>query len=349
MLVPFIHAQIYDENIGGGDDAYGDDAYAAGGDGDDAYGDDTYGDDAAYAAGDDDAYNDDAYNNDDEGEGENQLYNQYEDSDPLDILAYSEACNIELFGSACPDPYGIKQGYDNTLKRALKNKPSMNGGLGKQAMQIASFGLFAVGAVLFAAAYIIRKRSADRIINDKDATLLSPEPMEKPRSLIHTVSSKARKLKEKFQDFAEEEVDDSDESISSTMFNVVDSPSKDDSYIQLNNDSPTEEDEPAPIPSPEKPVLATVDPIPVSAEPSAQSGLEPAAPSPVRTSSGVSAASPVASAASSFVASPVATEASTTPTKKKMKKKRPLLNKISKTLFGKKNRSVVKTSSSASI
>ena len=48
-------------------------------------------------------------------------YNQYADSDPLDILAYSEACSIELYGSACPDPFGIKKGYDSTLRRATRN------------------------------------------------------------------------------------------------------------------------------------------------------------------------------------------------------------------------------------
>lgn len=211
--------------------------------GDDSYGDDAYANDGYVAAyGDDDAYNDDAYN--DDGKEEGGQYNQYDDSDPLDILAYSEACSIELFGSACPDPFGIKNGYESALGRALKkSRSSAFGGGRMQPMQLASLVLLALGAVLFVAAFIVRKRSSERSISDKDDALMASTPSKKPRRATRDRKS----LREKFQNYSKKEVADDA---------VVDSPSKDDSYIHLNNDSPTEEDEPTPIPSPEKPAVS---------------------------------------------------------------------------------------------
>ena len=49
---------------------------------------------------------------------------------------------------------------------------------------------------------------SERSINDKEDALIASTPLKKPRSLIHSASKKARKLKEKFQDFAEEEFHD---------------------------------------------------------------------------------------------------------------------------------------------
>jgi hypothetical protein len=95
-------------------------------------------------------------------------------------------------------------------------------------------------------------------------------PAKTPRSLIQSISSRAsnrdRNSKETFQDFAPEEAGVPQGSL------VTASASNDDSYIQLNNESPMEEDEPTPtlsieklvvdpdeatlIPLPEKPVVA---------------------------------------------------------------------------------------------
>lgn len=244
--------QIYNQSgsLSMGDDGYGDDTYA------DAAGDDAYANDGYVAAYGDDyvAYNDDgndAYNDDgnqEDGEGGN--YNQYADSDPLDILAYSEACSIQLYGSACPDPFGIKKGYDSTLRRALKVLPSSTyGDGGKQTMQIASLVLLALGVVLLAAAFIVRMTFPKRSIYHKEDALIASKPSRNPRNTIHSASTRGRKW--------------NDTEAHMTTFpsvSVVDSISKDDSYIQLNKDSPTEEDEPASIPSPEKPVVTPLEP-----------------------------------------------------------------------------------------
>lgn len=226
------------------------------------------------AADDDDAYDDDdTYTREEGGQ-----YNQYADSDPLDILAFSEACSIELYGSACPDPFGIKKGYESTLRRATTKRYSAYGGHGKQAMQIASIVLLSLSAVIFVAAFIVRNRSSKRSIrfsegsiSDKVDALIASTSFEKQRSLIHSASMKARRLKEKFQEFAEEETDDD------TL------PSKEHSYVA----------------------------------PSESAGLDP--------SESVIASVPVESSTS---------------TKKKKKRKHPWLNKVSKTIFGKKDASL---------
>ena len=123
--------------------------------------------------------------------------------------------------------------------------------------------------------------SQNAAINEKENALIASTPLKKPPTLVHSVSSsasnKARKLKEKFQDFAEEEVDGDTEASETDgpAVRVVGSPnSKDDSYVQFNNDSPTKEDEPNPealyilrvLPSPERPLIppyesAFLDPV----------------------------------------------------------------------------------------
>ena len=66
----------------------------------------------------------------------------------------------------------------------------------------------------------------------------------------------------KYREFAEGETEDENEATvtDGLPVSVVDSPGEDDSYIQLNNDSPTKEDEATPIPRPEKLVLAPTGP-----------------------------------------------------------------------------------------
>ena len=220
--------QIYDKNgtlSYASDDAYGDDAYATAA-GDDAYANDGYvaaygGDDAYATAAGDDAYandgyvaadgGDDAYNDagnddggrqrrrqegDDEGE-EGGQYNHYADSDPLDILVYSEACSIKLYGSACPDPFGIKKGYESSLRLSLKILPSSLGALGKDAMLIASLVLLALGVVLFGVGFVIRTRFWERSIGDKEDAFVASKPSQN----LHAASKRVCK----FQDFSQEE------------------------------------------------------------------------------------------------------------------------------------------------
>ena len=130
----------------------------------------------------------------------------------------------------------------------------------------------------------------------------------------------------------------------------VGSPSKDDSYIQLNNDSPTEEDEPAPIPSTEKPVVEPATEFydgPVFGSHSKDdsyiqlnndSPTEEDQPAPTP-----SPEKPVVEPSESAVfypPSPALAEPTSISTQKKKKKKRPWLNKISKTVFGEKDASV---------
>ena len=154
-------------------------------------------------------------------------------------------------------------------------------------MQIASIVLLALSAVLFVAAFIVRNRSSkrsirfsERSISDKVDALIASTSFKKQRSLIHSASMKARRLKEKFQEFAEEEIDDE------TL------PSKDDSYVAPS--------EPA--------VLDTREPVTTSV--------------PVESS---------------------------TATKKKKKRKHPWLNKVSKTIFGKKDASLQEYKNGTSI
>jgi hypothetical protein len=294
-----------------GDDAYVEDAY-----GDDAYVEDAYGDDA---------YGDDAYNDDGgrmlSGDGNGDYYQAYEDSEKLDILMYSEACSIALYGKTCPDPYGKKQGYESALNRALINRPVVESGRGKMAIQIASAVLFVLGAVLFGSAFAIRKRAGARKIQDTDDALMTPEKMEKQPSLAESIASsaskKAQELKEKFQDFAEEEASDEEDTTTSEVnapeVNIVDTPER------TRSVPPS----PAVIPAPVDDAYVAPDSPAVSTAPASPESIPTAATS-------ASAAAPAAVA--------VTTPTALAPTTAKKKKKRPMLSKISKTLFGKKKK-----------
>lgn len=316
----FVHPksfQIYDEN-GMGDDAYVEDAY-----GDDAYGDDAYNDDGGRML---------------SGDGNGDYYQAYEDSEKLDILLYSEACRIDLYGSTCPDPYGQKQGYESALNRALKNRPTVESGRGKMAIEIASAVLFLLGAVLFGSAFAIRKRAGARTIQDTDDAMMTPEKMEKQPSLAESIASsaskKAQELKEKFQDFAEEEASDEEDTTTSEVnapeVNIVDTPERTRSVPPSPAAEPASVDDAYVAPESPAVIPAPVDDAYVAPESPAVSPA-PASPESIPTAAtSASAAAPAAVA--------VTTPTALAPTTTKMKKKRPMLNKISKTLFGKKKK-----------
>lgn len=367
-----IEYQIYDESGSVSSSSYNDDAYDG-----DAYGDDAYNDDAA--AGDDavgdDAAGDDAARRLDDG-------GSY---DPLDILTYSESCRIEFYGDACPDPYGVKKGYEKSLSLSLMVRPTVNSGRGKWAIEGISVLLTVVGLVLFCGALFIRCKygGPTRIVDDKGDALLTPEKAERPRSFIKSLSSsaskKARELKEKFQEFAEEEVEEED--ATSPTVAVVDTPeaktlertpsdadtassasskSSNGSFEKIEAPSADESSKsdffgpPAPATPP-----TTFPPTPVDVstpEPAATSLGATEAPSPAVTET-TTPPSPVAAESTAPVVSAVPAASITSPTTPaapttalKKKKKRPVLNKISKSLFGRKNKSgSVKGSSSASV
>jgi hypothetical protein len=83
------------------------------------------------------------------------------------------------------------------------------------AIQIESAVLFFFGAVLFGSAFVIRKRARARMIQDIDDSLMTPEKLSREPSLAESIASSASKkvqeLKEKFQDFAEEDAPDEED------------------------------------------------------------------------------------------------------------------------------------------
>ena len=254
----------------------------------------------------DDAYNDnyndgydDGYNN---GDGYDDGYNNGDDAsvsyDPFTILEYSAACSLTLYPDFCPDPYGLKKDYEKTLEIALKSRPVMDSGRGKQAMKIVSAVFFSVGLALFGSAFFIKKMAGERRIKDVNDAM-SPAPRRRAR-FIKLISSssfnKACKLKEKFQDFAEEEVSSPQDSANdSPQVSIIETPAPASPAAEQIEDEPygyvqvVDSQEPKLFAAP----LFTPEPSPTAA------------------------ATPAASL---------------TPAKREMKQ--PMLNEVSKSLFG---------------
>ena len=133
------------------------------------------------------------------------------DSIAFQILSYSSVCSTIEYPQRCPDPYGVKATRDEALSKAAKahfrKVPLI--------MPILTAVFFVAGAVLF---FLSRKIEEEEKIMPIDDPMASARSAEEPHFLQRTYESFARtasqlsqrtqSIKERLQDYAEEENED---------------------------------------------------------------------------------------------------------------------------------------------